>query len=266
VDFQPFSADPRFCDLIAEHSADHPVHGIDPIAELVGRDTYTPLTAQVSRLTARAAKFIEASQTRSRVAVIGYCSAAALSLRLAASLAETRQVVALLIRPVWPGTAMIGDELRRLRRNLSAEHAVTPDLDGNGDAALRVMTDLLQADIRAMAVSHDIGESDDSLGELLAQYRAWLGFLLSSRDALREPWPRVVPLHVLTDAPDGVSVPWRELSSYAVTVRPAAGSRRARDEELARLALRALREERAGRSGDDRPTGRQAATSGGSRW
>jgi hypothetical protein len=134
---------------------------------------------------------------------------------------------------------MIIAEFSRLRASLRGNDDTCPALDLDSSDTLHRMEQILRADLRTLAVNHQVDSGSDAFGELLGRYRAWLGFLLLSRDALREQWSHELTLNVITDSTDDVPVPWFEPQSYEVT-RLTCDSHHAADEQLARAALRQI--------------------------
>src|ERR1700728_231596 len=101
ADFQAFSSAPRLSHLVGDQAEGRPVYQVDPLGALSQDRRYISL----ADLAAEAVGSFGRSQPADGPAfVIGYCSAAALSMHIAALLAGTRGGTAVLLRPTWPTT------------------------------------------------------------------------------------------------------------------------------------------------------------------
>ncbi len=238
ADFLPFSSGKPLSQVISAHGEGHPVYRVDPVTDLACDGAYLSLAALAAGYTDA---FLQAAAACDRTVVVGYCSAAALALRIAARLAGSRDVLAILVQPTWPDTTMIRSDLDRFRADLGAANGSRPDLDEDPSRALSQLGELLHADLRAMATAHGLDESGGALAELLARYRAWLGFLLACRDALREPWSQELSLNVLVDAAGNALVPWFESGSYQVTKLSSPDAEPVSGTKLARSVLAKIR-------------------------
>jgi hypothetical protein len=218
ADFQAFSSAPRLSHLVIDRAEGRPVYQVDPLEALSQDRPYISL----AELAAEAA----GSFWRSRPAdgpafVIGYCSAAALSMHIAALLARTRQATAVLLRPTWPDTDSIKATFATLAANLGARQLPCPDLDGDPDLCVRLMEEVLRAELKVLVTSQGLDESADTFGELLLTYRSWLAFLLACRnDSLAGGPYRTTPVTVLTEAPDSVTVPGLPAGQFEVSRLP----------------------------------------------
>lgn len=219
ADFQAFSSAPRLSHLVGDRAAGRPVYQVDPLGALSQDRPYISL----ADLAAEAADLFARSQPADGPAfVIGYCSAAALSLRIAALLARTREATAVLLRPSWPGTDSIKATFATLAANLGARQLTCPDLDGDPDHCVRRMEELFRAQLKALAASQGLDGSADTFGELLLTYRSWLAFLLACRN--NPPAGRTdatTAVTVLTEAPEGVTVPGLPAGQFHVCPLPA---------------------------------------------
>jgi hypothetical protein len=205
VDFQAFSSAPRLSHLISGRAEGRPVYQVDPLDALSQDRPYITL----ADLAAEAAdSFARSQPADDPVVVIGYCSAAALSMHIATLLAHSREATAVLLRPSWPTTEGVQETFATLAANLGARQLSCPDLDGDPDRCVRHMEELLRVELAALATSQGLDGSADTFGELLLTYRSWLAFLLACRNDSLTRWadgPTAVT--VLTEAPDSATVP-----------------------------------------------------------
>jgi hypothetical protein len=197
VDFVQFSTTQQLSDDLGRHGGGHPVYRIDPVTDLAREPGYRPLDALADGY---AEVCLARGLAGGRLAVVGHCSAAPLSLCLADRLAGRAEVSSVLVQPTWPDEEMIGTDFGSFRAELGAAAGPVPDLV-DPDLALAQMTVVLRDDLRAMALRYGLDPASAALGDMLARYRAWLGFLLAGSAAPHRPWGsgQVVPL----PAPDG---------------------------------------------------------------
>lgn len=219
ADFQAFSSAPRLSRLISDQVEGRPVYQVDPLGALSRDRPYISL----ADLAAEAAGSFARSQPPDGPAfVVGYCSAAALSVRIAALLARSREATAILLRPSWPGPGAIEEQFATLAANVGAPHLSCPGLDGDPGRCVRRMADLLRAELEALVISQGLDGSDDTFGELLLTYRSWLAFLLACRnDSPDGSAAGATAVTVLTEAPDGVTVPGLPAGAFEVSPLPA---------------------------------------------
>lgn len=117
ADFQAFSSAPRLSHLVGDRAQGRPVYQVDPLEALSQDRPYISL----ADLAAEAAGSFGRSQPADGPAfVIGYCSAAALSMHIATLLAHSREATAVLLRPSWPDTEVIKGTFATLAANLGA--------------------------------------------------------------------------------------------------------------------------------------------------
>lgn len=219
ADFQAFSSAPRLSGLISDRAEGRPVYQVDPLGALSQDRPYISL----ADLAAEAAGSFARSQPPDGPAVVvGYCSAAALSVRIAALLARSRPATAVLLRPSWPSTGTIEKQFAALAANLGAGQLSCPELDGDPGHCVRRMEELFRAELAALVTSQGLDESDDTFGELLLTYRSWLAFLLACRnDSLEGLAAGPTAVTVLTEAPDDTTVPGLAPGSFKVSPLPA---------------------------------------------
>lgn len=174
VDFAEFTSRGTLAELIRRDLPDHTVLRIDAVTA-VGTDL-TDL--HIDELAARCADELAPGRP---ALVIGYCSAAALALRIAAVLAASGRAPAVaLVEPTWLTPDHVRGELAQVRALLHAEG----DYDGPLD--IESLRAVLLADatreLRSQGLSED--EVEECAELLLPRYEAWFGFLLMTlRDA-----------------------------------------------------------------------------------
>lgn len=197
VDFVQFSTTQQLSDDLGRHAGGHPVYRIDPVTDLAREPGYRPLDVLADGY---AETCLARGLAGGRLAVVGHCSAATLSLALADRLAGRAEVSSVLVQPTWPDQEMVAADFGSFRAELGAAAGPVPDL-ADPDLALAQMTVVLRDDLRAMALRVGLDPASAALADMLARYRAWLGFLLAGSTARRRSWEshQVVPLPV----PDG---------------------------------------------------------------
>ena len=252
ADFQPVSTVRRLGALLGDQGTDLAVCQLDPAQDLTRGAALTSL----DEMAAEYAASFQAVDSAPRTTVIGYCSAAALALRIADRLAQDeigrrRRVDVLLARPTWPDEELIGLILAKIRSDLGAETGPADkalaglDLSGTAAESLIAVEELLRSDLRALAAMHGLDPDSGPMRELLGRFRGWLGFLLTARSALRSPWVRGLSVQVCADVTDNAYVPWFEPGSYAVATARFSEDEAAAGAELARALLGRLGEPRA---------------------
>jgi hypothetical protein len=197
VDFLQFTATQPLGDELARHARGHPVLRIDPVTDLAGEPGYRPLDALADGY-AELCRWQRL--TGGRLAVVGYCSAVPLSLRLADRLAAEAEVSSVLVRPTWPDGGMVAAGFGAFRAELGAAPGPVPE-PADPELALQQMTVVLRDDLRAMARAHGLDPASAVLGDMLARYRAWLGFLLAGSAAPRPAWGPEQVVEVPADPP-----------------------------------------------------------------
>jgi len=214
ADFQPFSASARLSDLISAKARDSPVYQLDPLVCLSQRDTYLTLADIAGEY---AAAFEVADPVSSEFCVVGYCSAAALALHIARLLAGTRKAVTILVRPVWPDTALVHRQFAQFRTELGSRHHARPDLNCDPGQVIKEMEGMLRADLSALAAERGVRQTNPAFTVLLKRYRAWLSFLLAIRNDLPLPWALDERVCVFAGTSEPVVIPWGGASDCEVT-------------------------------------------------
>ena len=204
--------------MVSGRAAGRPVYQVDPLDALSQDRPYISL----ADLAAEAVGSFSSSQPADGpVFVIGYCSAAALSVHIATLLAGTREATAVLLRPSWPDTRGIEEQFATLAANVGAHQLPRPELDGDPGSCVRRMADVLRTELETLVAGQGLDPSADTFGELLLTYRSWLAFLLACRNdslALRNGTPAVI---VLTESPDSVIIPGLPPGEFKVAPLPA---------------------------------------------
>jgi hypothetical protein len=205
ADFQAFSSAPRLSHLVSDRAVGRPVYQVDPLEALSQDRPYISIADQAAEAVS---SFTRSQPADGPAFVIGYCSAAALSMHIATLLARSREATAVLLRPSFPSTETIENTFATLATNLGARQLPCPDLDGDPDSCVRQMEELLRAQLDILAASQGLDGSANTFGELLLTYRSWLAFLLACRNDSLAGWkggPTAVT--VLTETPDSATVP-----------------------------------------------------------
>jgi hypothetical protein len=219
ADFQAFSSAPRLSHLVSDQADGRPVYQVDPLDALSQDRPYISLADLAAEAVG---SFAHSQPADGRAFVIGYCSAAALSVRIAALLARSREATVVLLRPTWPDTAGVEDTFAMLAANLGARQLPCPDLDGDPDHCVRRMEELLRIQLEAVVTSQGLDGSAETFGELLLTYRSWLAFLLACRNDSQAGWAGgTTAVTVLTEGPDSVTVPGLPPGEFEVCPLPA---------------------------------------------
>jgi len=179
ADFQSLSLAPRLSEMLSQHVAHRPVFQIDPIGVLTGARLYISLpelaTACVDELLSCAAE-------AGHVVVIGHCSAAALSLRVADLLAATGPVTALLVEPAWPDDELVTAKFAEYLTKFTTTTHPCPDLNQDPHHIISAIHQLFHDELTALATHRNLTTSMGAFTDLLLWYRAWLAFLLACRN------------------------------------------------------------------------------------
>ena len=218
ADFQAFSSAPRLSHLVIDRAEGRPVYQVDPLEALSRDRPYISLADLAAEAVDSFGRFQPADGP---AFVIGYCSAAALSMHIATLLARSREATAVLLRPTWPTTEGVQETFATLAANLGARQLSCPDLDGDPDRCVRRMEELLRVELAALAASQGLDGSAGTFGELLLTYRSWLAFLLACRnDSLAGGTVGATAVKVLTEAHGGVTVPGLAAGRFEVCPLP----------------------------------------------
>lgn len=205
ADFPPFSAAPRFSELLSARSDGHAVYQVDPLAALSQDRPYVSLPELAAGY---AEAFASARPPAGRVFVVGHCSAAALSLRITKLLAASRQVTAILLQPTWPDDRHVMNVFAEFQANVGSAIQPCPGLDGDPGIVVARMEQLLRDEMAAMAARQGLDSLNAVFADLLLRYRAWLAFVLACRNAPPvAPSPGAVAVKLLTGLSTAVAVP-----------------------------------------------------------
>jgi hypothetical protein len=237
ADFQPLNDAPRLSQLLRDAAPGQRVYQVDPLGAVSGDRLY----ASVPDLADEAAAIFRSSEPSAaagqRVFIVGHCSAAGLSLRIASRLAGDREVTAILVQPTWPGTAHVTERFAEFHGKLGAGRLASPDLDGDPWSCVAGMEQLMRDGLAGLAARLGLGEAPLSFSELLASYRTWLAFLLACRnDQTAQAPPDAVAISVLTDE-SGFVLPGAGPGRCRITAPPPADRPDAVTPALARLVL-----------------------------
>lgn len=178
---------------------------LDPARDFARSLDDDPRAPSLDEAAAHYTELIREACPHQDVTIAADCSASALALRIAAGLEAPRtsagrdggppeRTAVVLLRPVWPDTALVREILDDLRAEVrsglrGATATATPELAGGPDAALDAALGVLRADLDALAAQHGIDPRGRTIADLYGRYRGWLGYLLAAREALRTPWP-----------------------------------------------------------------------------
>jgi hypothetical protein len=218
ADFQAMSMAPRLSEMLSEHIPGRAVFQIDPIGMLSEDRLYVPLP----ELAAACVEELYASGAGAGAAlVIGHCSAAPLALRVASLLTPARSVTAVLVNPTWPDDDHVMEKYAEFLAKFGYTTCPAPDLDLDPKLVVSAMEQVLLDEVIALAARRGITSSAGALSDLTVWYRAWLAFLLASRnDKQIGGAARQVELTALTDSPSTLMVPGRAKDGYLVRELP----------------------------------------------
>ncbi len=218
ADFQAFSSAPRLSHLLSDRAPGRPVYQVDPLGALSQDRAYIP----IADLAAQAVgSFNRTQPPAGRAYVVGYCSAAALAMAMAALLAPARETTAVLFRPSWPANQAIQATFTTLAANLGAGQLRCPDLDGDPGHSISQMEQLLHGKLQALITAQGLDEADDTFTELLLTYRSWLAFLLACRNhTLQWPPDPTTAVTVLSDTPGAVTIPGLTPAQFTICPLP----------------------------------------------
>jgi hypothetical protein len=204
LDFLPFGQLPRVSDVLAGAAPDHSIIRFDPTGDLADAEGLSALAEEYARRSC--APTVPAPSKRGTVQVVGYCSAATVTLLTGAAMQRLgHDTDVVLIQPTWPTITSVRDDFEKFRRDMGAN---TPPSVTDGDA-LESMQRQLRADmVRALGG----GEQQDfplpdMYQDLLDRYSRWLAFTAATVRTLVDLSRSPVPFRVVTDAEDPVACP-----------------------------------------------------------
>lgn len=222
ADFEAFSDAPNLGRLLADRNGGRPVYQIDPVGVLSEDQRYVSVPDLAA---ACADAFLAAGPAQGRVFVVGYCSAAGLSLHIARRLASSRPITVLLVRPSWPDDEHVTVRFAQFQANIGTSSRPCPDLDGDPAEAVSAMEQVLKDQLVDLAESMGLGTSAEPFLDLLTRYRAWLAFLLACRnDSPADRRAHTAVVKVLTDTPAGTVIPGLSPDVYQVCPLPDLGA------------------------------------------
>jgi hypothetical protein len=218
AEFQAWTTAPRLSRLLSDRAEGRPVYQIDPVGMLTGEQLYLPLQDLAA---ACVEEFLGSGPPDGRVFIAGHCSASALSLHVARLLKETRDVTAILVRPVWPGEELVRSRFAEALSKLGAPGRPCPELGGDPAAAVAQMAQVLKEELIALAASRGVNGATDAFAELLAWHRGWLAFLLACHNDPTVAWAgSATEVIVLSGPADHHTVPGLSHDGYRVCPVP----------------------------------------------
>ncbi|WP_345044039.1 amino acid adenylation domain-containing protein [Streptomyces sannanensis] len=213
MDFNEFSARTTLAQVVAELVPGHGVYRIDAAAAhavLPSSDVPELATACAAELAALGVK---------PEVVLGYCSAASLSLHLARALSREigHQPRVHLVEPTWLTSDHIREDVQNIAEQLTGN--AEPYAEG---VTLAEIDSFLQVTLRTGLLSQGLSteEIEICLPMLAGRYRTWFGFLLQTLDA---PLPSEVLPESVVISQDGRRMPhpsWREKVRVSTLARP----------------------------------------------
>ncbi|QYC44245.1 hypothetical protein Nocox_33375 [Nonomuraea coxensis DSM 45129] len=197
VDFAMFSTADTLTGLIGVPESGRAVYRVEAVQDLEAHGHLS-----VKRLADLLAREIEAELAGPPAAVLGWCSAATLTMEIAQRVGDAEVV---LVEPTWPTTEEIGQELAHLRTTLGA---------GPGGAPAEITRDsvlaVLRADLVTKLTADGIPESElETCVDLLSgRYRAWFDFLFATAEAATPAPARPVRIVTSRDSDRGPAPGW----------------------------------------------------------
>lgn len=233
ADFQSLSSAPRLSEMLSECVQGQAVFQIDPVGVLTG----TCLYASLPELAAACAdEFLSSGADHGRVVVVGHCSAAALSLRVADLLASTISATAVLVQPSWPDDQHVAAMFAEFLAKFGTATRPCPDLDADPCLVVSAMEQIFRDEIAALAASKGLSGSLGAFSDLLVWYRGWLAFLLACRnDTSIERAVGRAAVTVLSDSPSTVTIAGLHKGAYRMFELPARQQAGAVTHELAKF-------------------------------
>jgi hypothetical protein len=218
ADFQPMSMAPRLSGMLSELIRGQAVFQVDPIRALSGKRLYASLPELAA---ACADEFLGSGADPGHVFVVGHCSAAPLSLRVADLLVPTRSVSVVLLNPSWPDDEMVTVMFDEFLDKFATGTRPCPDLDADASTVVLAMEQVFRDEMTALAASRGLTDSMGAFSDLLLWYRGWLAFLLAGRnDAPVEMTTGQAEVTVLSDSPSTRTVEGLSKNAYRVCELP----------------------------------------------
>jgi hypothetical protein len=237
ADFQPLNAAPRLSRLLSDAATGRRVYQVDPRGALSGDRLYASLPELADEAAAIFRSGESPAAAGQRVFVVGHCSAAGLSLRIAGRLSGAREVTVILVQPTWPGTGHVTERFAEFQGKLGVGGHPCPDLDGDPWSCVAGMEQLMREGLAGLAERLGLGAAPLAFSELLVSYRTWLAFLLACRNDQPAKAPSDgVAISVLTGDP-GFVLPGTGPGRCRITPPPPAERPDAVTPDLARLVL-----------------------------
>ncbi|MEU4779410.1 alpha/beta fold hydrolase [Micromonospora sp. NPDC023633] len=214
ADFQALSLAPRMSEMLSESVQDRPVFQIDPIGVLTGSRRYVPLPELAATCVD---EFLRFGADRGPAFVVGHCSAAALTLRVADLLASSRPVTAVLVQPAWPDDELVADKFAEYLSKFGKATRACPELNGDPEQVVAEMEQIFRDEMNALAASRDLAGSMAAFSDLLVWYRGWLAFLLACRnDTSTDRAAARAAVTVMSDSPSTVTARGLSKDAYQV--------------------------------------------------
>lgn len=203
ADFQALNGAPRLSQLLSDAATGQRIYLVDPRGALSGDRLYASLPELAEETAAIFRSGESAAATVQRVFVVGHCSAAGLSLRIASRLSGAREVTVILVQPTWPGTDHVTTWFAEFQGKLGADSHLCPDLDGDPWSCVAGMERVMREGLARLEKRLGLGAPPRAFSEMLVSYRTWLAFLLACRNDQPAKAPSDgVAVSVLTNEPD----------------------------------------------------------------
>jgi hypothetical protein len=218
VDFLQFTAGRRPSTVLAARNHGHAVYRVDPISDLTGVVGFHDLPELADGYSRAFPMSLEGPVT-----VIGYCSAAALAVRIAEKLRHRWFPAAiLLIQPTFPSADTITGDFRQFRADLGASPQPIPLDPMAPEAALSLVGEVLAGDLAAAVARQPADGLPDAAiyQQLIDRHRAWLSFLLATCRDRDRPWQQDLRPRVLLDRDAIAEAPWLPLPAGNITRLP----------------------------------------------
>ncbi|MET8079259.1 hypothetical protein [Streptomyces sp. NPDC005303] len=253
VDFLQFTAARSLGSVLAVPGGGRPVFRADPVGDLTGTRDCADL-AELADEYAKLCVGLTAFAGRPPL-VVGYCSAAALALRVAERLGGPYgpPCHCVLVQPTWPTERKAWDDVESFRAQWTDGEPPAPCGPRPGgrepEAVLSHMMSVLETETAAAATRRGLGrpEGQALVRDLLDRYRAWLGFQLAvAHDVRTGPAPVTAP-RLVGGSDDRLDLAWPDTRPSGTVCLPVAGQDLLEAAELPALVLSATAGERSGR-------------------